>query len=452
MKRRRPLRATITLTAALLLLVIGLRGLYPRFLAHHWRQQLETVPDDRAATLVRAIAQLDEPGIPVLVDALGSDRETVARSGKRAILEEMERWETLRAREYSPKVAILADALADRVGRFGPVARADAADLAARILRLWTLDETVVDPMEVIASCERVLRAASPRARSRPVEGPSQASEYAATGEPPGEAVPGDPRSVHGSGADGLPDEVGPLAGLSNLPGGRLPIELVEPGELLPGESHGDSRQAEGASDEPTLADSTRPPGLLRQPQPRFAGRGPGAGALAPGTGLDELQPTNPSPLPVPGTFGRAPAPLGGSANADDDAGRMAAADTVELMRRLHAADARTVASARADLARRGFTPLHLKLAGQMFDPDPRVRTALVRLLPNLTEVDAAAWLLELSRDEDPEVRRLAIAVIATTGDPAVLDAVETIAREDPDPGVRRQAERIAQQRQPARY
>ena len=69
--------------------------------------------------------------------------------------------------------------------------------------------------------------------------------------------------------------------------------------------------------------------------------------------------------------------------------------------------------------------------------------------MPN---VDAVPWLLQLTRDEDPQVRLSAIALMATTGDPAVLEAIETIAREDPDPRIRGQAERVSQRRREARY
>ena len=160
MKGRRTLRLTLGITAGLVVLAVAGWSQYPRFLAAHWGNRLQTVPDERAAVLVEGVARLGEPGIPVLVDALGSERESVAAAGKRVVHKELERWGTLRAREYSPKLAILAKALADRVARFGPTAREDAANLASQILRLWALDDEVVDPAEVIASCEKVLRAA----------------------------------------------------------------------------------------------------------------------------------------------------------------------------------------------------------------------------------------------------------------------------------------------------
>jgi HEAT repeat protein len=87
-------------------------------------------------------------------------------------------------------------------------------------------------------------------------------------------------------------------------------------------------------------------------------------------------------------------------------------------------------------------------LARKLFDPNPEVRKALARALPRLQSVDAGPWLLRLSRDEDAEVRLAAITLMATTGDPSLLGQVEAAARQDPDPRIQEQAERIAQQRE----
>ena len=130
----------------------------------------------------------------------------------------------------------------------------------------------------------------------------------------------------------------------------------------------------------------------------------------------------------------------------------MAGVETVDLMQRLQSPRDETVAEAQAELARRGFSETHLALARQLFHPDPEVRMRLARLLPDLPNVSAAPWLMQLARDESAEVRLLAISLLATTGDPALTEAIEAIAREDPDPRVQRQAERIARERRTARY
>ncbi len=116
-------------------------------------------------------------------------------------------------------------------------------------------------------------------------------------------------------------------------------------------------------------------------------------------------------------------------------------------MKQLRSGDARAAADARAELDRRGFTSMHFELAHRLFDPDPRVRKDLVRMLPSLQDIDAVPWLLSLCRDADSDVRLLAITLLATSGAPGLVEQVEQLARADSDPRIRRQAERLAKQR-----
>ncbi len=443
MQGRRTLRLVLGITAGLVVLAVAAWSQYPRFLAAHWRSRLATVPDERAAVLVEGVARLGEPGIPVLVDALGSERESVATAGSRVVHEELERWETLRAREYSPKLAILAEALADRLAGFGPDARRDAAELASQVLRLWALDDAVVDPAEVIASCEKVLRAArgdrSLLAEGNGPDGLDASSPGLRTSDDPG------------------PEAVEPFQDVAALPGGGVPIDsLASPG-LGPDGSGAvrlaESRPAESRPAEPRRLDRGGAANPLRQPlrpisEPDNRPAVPVRAARRPG----HTEPTDrPGTKPLGYMNGMAASPGDGS-DGRQASKQLSGVETVELMRRLQSRQPGTVAHAEAELARRGFTETHLALARQLFDPDPDVRARLARLLLDLPNVSAAPWLLQLARDESAEVRLSAISLLATTGDPVLTEAIEAIAREDPDPRVQRQAERIAERRRTARY
>lgn len=436
--RTRRLRAvflTLATTALLVALLAAFWSLYPWYLALHWGKQLESVPDDRVGALLDGIAQLGEPGIPVLVESLGSKRESVAGGARRAILGKMRGWEPLRARAYSPKLALLAQALADSVGHFPPDAQAHAADLAARILKWWALDPEVVDPAQVIAWCEKVVRTA---ARQRaPAAGPAEGG----SGESRLAAAPVDwerPLPVAGPAKT-----TAPLGDLAKLPGGGIPIDLP-----------GGSSQASDGSPSPQRPGA----GALR---PRWRDRRPSPNPLQPPRRLrippdvltvipEPVAPTDEGELAGLRLLRPLRSSTGGGSSAGDQAGagyqgnRLAGVDTVELMRRLQEPDARTAWEAEAELARRGFTRFHLELARQMFHPDPKVRMELTRRLPELSGVNPVPWLLELSRDEDAEVRRSAISLMATTGDPALLRTIQTMARKDRDPRVQRQADRLA--------
>jgi HEAT repeat protein len=111
----------------------------------------------------------------------------------------------------------------------------------------------------------------------------------------------------------------------------------------------------------------------------------------------------------------------------------------------LHAQDPHDAAEAQAELKRRGFGEREIALARQLSDPDPQTRRRLVRQLPGLAGLDAAPWLVELSRDADAEVRWTALTLLATTNDPALLDRVAELVRGDPDPRIQRLAERLSQ-------
>jgi len=435
MKGRRTLRLVLGITAGLLVVVVAAWSQYPRFLAAHWRSRLATVPDERAAVLVEGVARLGDPGIPVLVEALGSERECVARAARRVVYEELERWEALRARQYSPKLAILTEALADRVAGFGPPARRDAAELASQILRLWALDDKVVDPTEVIADCEKVIRTAGEgrtllAERTDPDEGDDSSLGLRASG-------------------DREPEAMAPLQGVAALPGGGVPIDSL----ASPGRESDALRVAESPPAEPRRLDRSGPVNPLRQPlrpisEPDVLRAIPERAARRPG----DADPTDPPAARPLGYVDGVPGWPGEGSDGRPAAERMAGVETVDLMRRLQSRDSTTVAQAEAELVRRGFTETHLALARQLFDPDPDVRARLPRLLLDLPNVTAASWLMQLARDESAGVRLSAISLLATTGDPELTEAIEAIAREDPDPRVQRQAEQIARRRRTARH
>jgi HEAT repeat protein len=82
-------------------------------------------------------------------------------------------------------------------------------------------------------------------------------------------------------------------------------------------------------------------------------------------------------------------------------------------------------------------------LARRATDPDPKVRWRLAESLPSIPGVDAKPWLLELSYDENSQVRATAITLMATSGDLDLMRRIEQIAREDPDDHIRSQAAKV---------
>ncbi len=124
------------------------------------------------------------------------------------------------------------------------------------------------------------------------------------------------------------------------------------------------------------------------------------------------------------------------------------AADVLDLMRRLWADGGDQQTEARRELLRRGFSEVDLELARRLFSPDAEARKQLARELPKLSSVDAAQWLWWLALDPQPEVRVVAVSMLATTGDPTLLDRVENLARNDHDPQVQALEGQIRKQRE----
>jgi hypothetical protein len=120
----------------------------------------------------------------------------------------------------------------------------------------------------------------------------------------------------------------------------------------------------------------------------------------------------------------------------------LAAARLREVVEKLDAADSHDAAAALAELQRRGITGPLVEIARRLADRDPAVRLKLTESLPTLAGVDARAWLLELSYDEDSQVRAAAVTLMATSGDIDLLKRVQQVALEDPDDHTRAQAEK----------
>ncbi|MGO9111771.1 MAG: HEAT repeat domain-containing protein [Thermoguttaceae bacterium] len=144
---------------------------------------------------------------------------------------------------------------------------------------------------------------------------------------------------------------------------------------------------------------------------------------------------------------GALPASAEESMRQNDRRDTLKSVDVLDLMRRLRAEDGDQRAEGRRELVRRGFSEVDLELARQLFSPDADTRKQLARAVPRLSSVDAAQWLMWLALDPQPEVRLAAVTTLATTGDPALLDRVEALARSDRDPQIQALAEQIAKQR-----
>ena len=113
------------------------------WLAAYLGGHLTSVPDELVGAEMRRIATLNEVGLCMLLDALGSSRPSVADAAAATLHEQFDEWKKLPRERSSKPVARVASELARRVDAWPQPARCVAADLALRILD-WPIDNRQV--------------------------------------------------------------------------------------------------------------------------------------------------------------------------------------------------------------------------------------------------------------------------------------------------------------------
>lgn len=414
---QRRLLTIVAMTIAILGVFFAGRHYTPRILATHWQKNLKTVPDDRAEMLVASAARLGRPGLPVLVAALGSPRESVSSAGRLWLDRQVRSWENLSNQEAQRNVAALAEALASDLDRLGPAARLDAARLGNRLLK-WRLDSKIVDRGRVTWLCDRLLRAADYQ-----VAGPARDA---------GSVVSADlqTQSQDTEEADTSEDRLQP-PGLLEFP--DLPQE-AQP--RSPFASHANRATSPNVVPLPSVVEKPPASDLAEA----WAMRSRRLGTSSPQVSEARIYPSTRERVLVP------PASEG---ERPPSAPVIPLRDTslTECMRRLHQAGFESLA-AESELKRRGFNPLQLSIARRVYHPDRNVRLQLVRDLPGIPGIGATDWLITMAGDAHEDVRLAAITLLATTGDPAVVAQVESMARNDPSERIRSQAERLTKRRE----
>ncbi len=384
------------LASATLVAAFTAREPLTRRLAQHWQSQLDDASAEDVGRLLRQISFLGRPGIPSLVAALGSPKPEVARQARRVLMEQIDCWKSLAPADAQPEVASLAEALAQHVRGFGTTARQDSAELAVRILR----ELPAHAEQSIVSACEYVLRASRP-------------DQNALTGARP--KLAGLPASTRPLQPLALPPSVSPLAG------GGLPLELAA--------GSGAQAAAKETAEPARLAAEANAAASIHSQAPTAASYAPANPGNHSADRADGLEPVSSNSKS---------ADLATATASPPD--RLTSSDTVRLMRQLRAGSGK---DAEAELRRHGFSDVHLELARQLFDPDPQVRRMLAERLPSLQSVNAVPWLLQLCSDEDPDVRRTAVTLLATTSDPTLRAEAERLARQDSDPRLKDQAQRM---------
>jgi len=124
------------------------------------------------------------------------------------------------------------------------------------------------------------------------------------------------------------------------------------------------------------------------------------------------------------------------------------------LLGDLQATGSPQASAAAAELHRRGFSLREIELGKHLTSPDAAERAQHLATLPS-AGIAVKPWLMYLSGDPDAEVRRAAVAIMATSNDPELKAKLRELAITDADETVREQAGksgRPAKMRMPAGY
>jgi hypothetical protein len=377
---------------------------FDAYLLHQWVGELSAISDDEVPDRMEQIAALGDRSFPTLVAALHSERQVVAENAARVLQREIGKLELRSTDESSPIVARVATTLADRGNSPGPYSGPGSMGLATRIL-LWPIDRQVIDGERLVADCELIIRAARQSAR---------------------EPVP-EHFDDEGDRQDRLVSEAnggGPAEFLPRVAGGGLPVQLMEAPSPPPREVRVIDESHVVAIAEPNYFDPVHTPNVF---DARRSMSMPDEETVQ----ATEKPPAS-NPRQSPGVRRVVPSIQRETAVRPD----LQSMPDLDVMQKLSGDDERLAREAVDELYRRGFQTKHFRLAERLVDPDAGVRLQLVQDLPQISGIDSRPWLLWLSRDRNPAVRKAAVSVIATSSDATLQKRVRELEREEMDEDV----------------
>ena len=418
------------LAASLLAAVIALRSWHERLLADDLRRQMYTATDAELAGVLAKTTTLENHGLPLVAEALGSFRPSLAFAAHDYLTEHIARVEALAPSERPQHLSKLATALADRVRDFGPTARHWSADMADDILRLAPRDATE-DREKLLASCETLVRAAAETSGEPTLVRRGAKSKAIAenTRQPPVDEA----RAAKFD-ADWVAKQL--LRNDALLDGG-LPLPSVDV-PALPTEP----QPPIANSAEPAAEDGRRPKRFEQPDDAEPLDDGPERLRRDPAAAPVRSQPQLNAPLQVGAETLEPPV---GSANTTPT--ELANIETREILRLWHNSDGIEDERLENELRQRGFTNRDMRLAEKFTDNDPAVRRKLAELLPRISRVRSARWLWWLAEDEDASVRIAAISMLATSNDPTVRSRLRELADRESNSRVAGHLRKILEQR-----
>ncbi len=410
-----------------------------------------------ATAAVRQLAAIPNPPLTVLVEAAASDERATAEAAQVAINRIMGKWQRQvnkqqRVSSVASGLTELAGALAEQRRAFAPADYLWLASATRKIVRLANKCPAKKTPL-VAMHCDSIMSVVN---GAHPT-GAAVADSAAPTdgGRQHAAATPADQTDSRESQRARLEHEFSafptqPIATGADA-GTESPAENAKsPMQPLPED---DAGLQPGRN-------SLRNDGLNFQPPSEIARGDSQSGGMPFGQlpSLDELGGRPGWSLPVFRILPAAPVNSTASDNGRPEAEGLnslpssaavgaAALGTRELLERWRDATNDGRREIEKSLAARGFQRLPEKLVQQYLSTDLEDRLRVVDSVLTQPGVDARPWLFLLAEDENAEVRLLAVTVMATSDDKALVEKAWQVSIRDRDPRIADLAGRLRERR-----
>lgn len=389
--------------------------------------QIGALSDLAAARQIERLVPADASAVRVLVELMASERPAISSRAREVLYDEFDRWRRLPQNQLVAHWDSLAQALAARVGAFGPLERDCAVDLTQAILRTSQRQRLDLSHATVNA-CERVLRSTW-RSAEMPIRRDTtttRTSGYLSLAKREGLLPPHSGAAL--SPADDLPTL--PYAGpppLRRISGATPDSSLAATDEVAWAEAT-HLQETDPADDSAPGPLSLR---AIRDARPLSSGLMQASqSSQASGLSAPEFRQTASAGPPRENVaYGAPNDPL------------------LQLVQRLNHPDPQVQRDTEAELALRGFGRAQIELGRQLTSPALADRRHLVDRLARVRGIDLSTWLFWLARDNDAQVRHAALGMLATLRDPEIVDQVQRLSADDADEQVRALGERIRESR-----
>jgi hypothetical protein len=388
-----------------------------------------------AAAAVRQLAALADPPLAVLVDAAASDKRAIAEAAQVAINRMFDKWQRQvdnqqHMNSVGRQLAELAGELASQRRAFAPADYPWLMNTTRNIVRLANKCPAKKTPF-VAMHCDSIMSVVNQGNIAVTMNG--DRAESTTDIRPHAIATPAEQTDNRESRQARLEREFSAFS-TQPLPkdDARLPAERnalrsdrldsQPPNELAQGDSPGEFLTPQ------------------QMPSPNELGGRP-SWSLP----IFRILPT--SPVNSPATDDGQSGIEGSNSHSNSTAANTAGIRARELFERWQAASDSERPAIEKTLSERGFKHVPAKLVKQYLSADTQDRLRVVDNVLTEPGVDARPWLFLLAEDDDAEVRLMAVTVMATSDDKALIEKAWQVSIHDRDPRIADLAGRLRERR-----